>query len=312
MRICVLRCGNTTEDFVVINYGETGMECFMKRILIAALMLTAFLSTSLLYAKEGLNATGGIKIIYAEDENVLQKYFKPFAVAGWSGDLFDVNASYYRWISYTVTDELLNTREIDIHQPGIEVSLYPGDITSLDLGYSYFTGDSSYTAHRLEAGLMFDLEKSDISFDYSMKSCRYDFGATIENISQNAAAELSFDISESLSWDLAYDYERTGYTSYGYIYNKHTVRGGLLYIMSQDCFILGGISGSVDSNDVAGAMADAGLTLKLYDHVKLAAIYMLTMEFVENTVSGGGPGSSASSIDTSVVHTGSISISLFL
>lgn len=283
----------------------------MKRIMIIT-MLAFFFGTSLLYAKEGLNATGGIKLIYAEDENVLQKYFKPFVAAGWSDDLFDVNASYYRWISYTVTDELLNTREIDIHQPGIDVALYPCEITSLELGYSYFTGASSYTAHRLEAGLMFDLEKSDISFDYSLKKGRYDFGITIENVSQDAGAEFSFDISESLSWDIAYNYERTDYKSYGYIYNKHTVRGGLLYIMSQGCFFLGGISGSVDSNDVASVMGDAGLTLKLYDHVKLGAIYMLTMEFVENTASGGGPGSSATSVETSIIHTGSVSISLYL
>ncbi|HQO39822.1 MAG TPA: hypothetical protein PK986_05070 [Spirochaetota bacterium] len=284
----------------------------MKRILIVAAVLTAFLSTSLLYAKDGLNAGGGFKFIYAEDENVLQKYFKPFAYAGWADDFFDVNASYYRWISYSITDELLDTREIDIHQPGLGLSFYPGDVTSVDIGYSYFTGDSSYRAHRFEAGLMLDLEKSDISFDYSFKKNMYDFVINIENIIQNAAAELSFDINDSISWDLAYDYDRTDYKTFGYIYDKHTVRTGLLYIKSKNCFILGGISGSADSSNVASFMADAGFTLKLYDHVKLAAIYMLTLEFVKNTVSGGGPGSSTSAIDTSVINTGSISISLYL
>jgi hypothetical protein len=284
----------------------------MRRILIMITMLTAFISTSQLYAKEGLNAGGGIKLVYADDENVLQKYIKPFAFIGWSDDLFDVNASYYRWISYSITDELYNTSEIDIHQPGLNLTLYPGDTASFDLGYSYFTGDSSYTAHRLEGGVMFDFEKSDVSFDYSWKATRYNFIITIENTTQNAAAELSFDINDSLSWDIAYDYDRTDYETYGYVYDKHTVRGGLLYIMSKDCFILGGLSGSVDSSDVISAMADAGFTIKFYDHVKLGAIYMFTAEFVENTVSGGGPGSSSTSIDASIIHTGSISFSLFL
>lgn len=285
----------------------------MKRILIIITMLTSLLSTSLLYAKEGLNATGGIKLIYAEDENVLQKYYKPFAGVGWSDDIYEINVSYCRWISYAVTDELLNTKEIGIHQPGLEVSLCPAEIISLDMGYSYFTGDSSYTAHRFEGGLLFDLQTTDISFDYSWKRCRYDFGISIENTSQNAAAELSFDITDSLSWDIAYDYERTDYKTYGYIYNKHTVRGGLVYVMSANCFILGGISGSADSSDVTSAMADAGFTLKLYDHVKIGTIYMFTADFSEKTVSGsGGPGSSTTSIETDVSHTGSISISLYL
>lgn len=283
----------------------------MKQRLILT-MLTLFLSTSLLYAKEGFNATGGIRLIYAEDENVLQNYYKPFAGIGWSDDFFDVNAAYYRWISYSVTDELLNTKEIGISQPGLELSIYPGDMISLDLGYSYLTGDSSYTAHRVEGGLLVDMETTDLSFDYSFKVCEYSLGIIIENSSQNAAAELSFDITDSLSWDIAYDYERIDYTTYGYIYNKHTVRGGLLYIISRDCFILGGISASVDNNDVAGAMADAGFTLKLYDHLKLGAIYMFTAEFSEKTVSGGGPGSSTTTIEADVIHTGSISVSLYL
>lgn len=276
-------------------------------------MLTLFLSTSLLYAKEGFNATGGIRLIYAEDENVLQNYYKPFAGIGWSDDFFDVNASYYRWISYSVTDELLNTKEIGIHQPGLELSICPGDMISLDLGYSYFTGDSLYTAHRIEGGLLLDLERTDLSFDYSYKVSEYDFGINIETSSHNAAAELSFNITDSLSWDIAYDYERIDYTTYGYLYNKHTVRGGLLYIISQDCFILGGISAGVDNNDVVSAMADAGFTLKLYDHLKLGAIYMFTAEFSEKTVSGGGgPGSSTTSIVADASHTGSISVSLYL
>ena len=159
---------------------------------------------------------------------------------------------------------------------------------------------------------MFDLEKSDISFDYSFKNSMYDFVVTIENTTHNAGAELSFDISDSLSWDMAYNYDRTDYKTFGYIYDKHTVRGGLLYIMSKDCFILGGISGSMDSSEVAGVMADAGITLKMYDHVKASAIYMFTAEFLERTVSGGGPGSSTTSIETDLSHTGSVSISLYL
>ncbi len=275
-------------------------------------MQVSFLSNSLLYAKDKFNATGGIKLVYAEDENVLQKYFKPFASIGWSDDLFDVNASYYRWISYSITDELFNTREIDIHQPGLDLSFYPGNITSIDLGYSYFKGDSSYTAHRVEAGFLLDLETIDISFDYSYKSTMYDFGVNIENTSQNGAVELSFDLSDTLSWDIAYDYDRTDYKTFDYIYDKHTFRGGLLYIMSQDCFILGGLSGSVDSSDIISAVADVGFTIKLYDHVKLGAIYMFTVEFSEKTVSGGGPGSSTTTIEADANHTGSVSVSLYL
>lgn len=287
----------------------------MRRIrAISAILFFSFFATVPLYAVEGLNASAGFKYIYSKDENVLQDYYKIFSGAGWSGDLFDTNAAYYRWISYSVTDQLLNTKEIGIHQPEFEISVNPGDIISLDLGYSFFTGDSSYTAHRYSSGLLLDFEKTDLSVDYSFKECEYEFGAVIRNLSHNAGAELSLDITDDLSWDVAYNYERTDYRAYGYVYNKHTGRIGLLYIISVNCFIMGGVSGSRDSSDVVSAMADAGLTVKLYDHVKLGAIYMFTAEFYRSTTSEtAGPGSkSETSLEADVNHTGSISISLYL
>lgn len=273
------------------------------------------LRVSSLYAEDGLNASAGMKFIYAKDENVLQEYYKPFAVIGWSDEFFDINASYYRWMSYSVTDELLNTKEVDINQPELEVSVYPLDLLSIDLGYSFYSGDSSYRAQRIAAGLMLDFETTSLSLDYSYKPTEYEFGVIIKNLSQNAAVELSMDITDSLSWDLGYDYEWTDYKTYGYTYGKHTARTGLLYIISLDCFLMGGLSGSADSSDVVSATLDAGITIKLFDHIKIGAIYVFTAEFSEITTSGssgGGGSTTSSSIDTSITHTGSLSVSLYL
>lgn len=283
----------------------------------AVLLLLLSIPLQQLKAKEGFNAEAGLKIIYAKDENILQNYYKPFAVTGWSADYYDVYVSYNRWLSYAVTDELLNTMEINIHQPGIEATLYTGDIVSIDAGYSYFSGDSSYKANRFDGGILIDLEKTDISADFSYKDTTYDFPGEIHNISSSAGAELSFDINSKASWDISYEFSRTDYSTFGYVYRKHTLRTGIVYISSVNLFFMGGLSGSADSADVVSAMFDAGITFRVLDHVKVSGIYMFTADFkeTESVVSGGGSGggtsSTSSTIESDVSHTGSISVSLY-
>jgi len=274
-------------------------------------LLILFIPAARLGAKEGLNADAGFRIIYAEDENVLQNYYRVFAGAGWSSEYYNVKVSYDRWISYAVTDELLNTLEINIHQPELSVTLYPSDELSIDAAYSCFSGDSSYAAHRVDGGVFVDMEDYDFAADLSYKDTRYDFPAEINNSSLAAGVELSFDINDRASWDFSYEYTRTDYSTFGNIYAKHTLRTGFVYISSINLFFMGGLSGGADSSDVFSLMADAGITVKLYDHVRLSGIYMFTADFYETSTGGGGP-SSGSTISSDISHTGSVSVSLYL
>lgn len=284
---------------------------YRSLIILISFYITTFVSINL-FARDGLNGSIGIKTIYAKDEQIQQNYFKPFAAIGWSGSSFEIKGTYYRWFSYTITNELLNTREININQPVLSLSVYPLELIDLDFSVSYYTGDFSFKAYRLFGGLTINLEKTELAFDYSYKADEYDFGGAIEKINQNISTELSVNFTGSASWDISYSYENIDYTTYGYIYNKHSARTGFVYLVSRNFFILGGIAGSVDSYDIASAIADAGFTVKIYDHIKLGAMYIFTEEFYKTTSTGSGPGSnSSSSISTQSVHSGSFFVTLY-
>ena len=291
--------------------GESMKKVTRKTAVLFSLLIL-FISAMRLYARDGINANAGFKIIYAKDENVLQNYYRAFAGAGWSDDYFDVYASYNRWISYSVTDELLNTMDVNIHQPALELAVYLSDSVSLDAGYSFFSGDSSYSAQMVEGGFLLDLEDSDISADFMYKDTHYYFAGDICNSSFSAGAELSVDINDKASWDIAYEFTRTDYSTFGNVYTRHTLRAGLVFISSVNCFVMGGFSGSADSANVVSAMFDAGLTVKLYDHVKLSGIYMFTADFYQSSAASGGGPSAGSAIESEISHTGSISVSLYL
>lgn len=286
------------------------------KIIIAAGLTAASIITAA--AENGVNGSSGFKMIYSEDEDVSQKYYKPFAVIGWSGEAFDISASYYRWISYSISDELFNTREIGINQPGADITIFAGNVLSISGGYSYLNGNSSYTAHKVTGEIVLDFEGIDISADSSMKNTEYDFNGTIKNSAFTAGGEISFDITDSFSWDIGYQHEYTDYKTYGYIYTKNSGRIGILGAPAENFFCIGGITGSSDSDGVRSAAFDAGITLKLFRHLKLSGAYMFTAEFInldELSSSSGRRKSSTTSVssstETRILHTGNIAVSLY-
>lgn len=291
----------------------------MNRFIIKTVgMFLLFISVLPAAAQDGVYGSAGSRVIFSEDEEVSQHYYKPFAKLGWSGDLIDISASYYRWISYSITDALYNTKEININQPGADITVFAGDIFSISGGYSYMGGSSSYIAHRYTGEILLDFERIDISADSSLKKVEYDFNGTIKNSYVTAGGEMSFDITESFSWDIGYLHEYTDYKTYGYTYVKNSGRIGLVAAPVANLYLLGGLTGGRDSDSVNTAAFDAGFTLKLFEHLKLSASYMFTADFISSgstSTSGGRRGSSttssATSTDTEISHTGNISVSLY-
>jgi len=266
-------------------------------------------------AQDGIYGSAGFRVIFSEDEDVSQHYYKPFARMGWSGEYFDISASYYRWMSYTVTDALYNEREIDLNQPGADLTIYAGDILSVSGGYSYISGSSSYTAHKYSGEIILDFESIDISADSSFKNTEYEFNGTIKNSYFTAGGEVSFDVTESFSWDAGYLYEKTDYKTYGYIYTKNSGRLGIVLSPMEKLYFLGGITGGKDSDNIKSAAFDAGFSLKLFKHLKLSAAYMLTAEFISSgsssTSSGRRGTSTTTTTETEFSHTGNIAVSLY-
>lgn len=274
-----------------------------------------FISSAWTYAADGIYGSAGLRLIYSEDENVSQDYYKAFTSMGWQNDMIDLSASYNRLISYTISDELYNNMEININQPGVELTIYAGDLFSLSGGYSYLSGDASYSAHKFSGDIVLYLDIIDISIDSSVKNTEYDFNGTIENSAVTAGAEISFDITDNLSWDLGYLYEYTDYITYGYTYTKNSIRAGIVTVPVSNLFLIFGASGGRDSDKISSASFDAGLTLKLLKHVKLSAAYMFTADFINSeslSSSGGKRGSSSSSsTNTEISHTGNVAVSLY-
>jgi hypothetical protein len=282
------------------------------------LTMTAMLlliSSAASYAAEGIYGSAGLRAIYSEDEDVSQSYYKAFTSIGWQSDVIDLSASYNRWINYSISDELYNNMEININQPGVELTIYAGDLLSLSGGYSYLSGDASYSAHKFSGDIVLYLDIIDISIDSSVKNTEYNFNGIIKNSAITAGGEISFNITDSFSWDLGYLYEYTDYITYGYTYTKNSIRAGILTVPVNNLFMIFGASGGRDSDKVSTVSFDAGLTLKLFEHVKLSAAYIFTADFIssESLSSSGGRRSSSSSTstDTEIIHTGNVAVSLY-
>lgn len=288
------------------------MHSIIKMILTSALLVLSVIPA---VSQDGIYGSGGGRLIFSEDEQVSQHYYKPFARLGWSGDMADLSVSYYRWISYTVTDALFNKKEIDINQPEADITIYAGDILSMSGGYSYMSGSSSYTAHRYTGEIVLDFGGINISADGSLKNVQYDFNGTIKNSYITAGGEASFDITANFSWDAGYFYEFTDYKSYGYTYKKNTGRTGFALSAMKSLYFLAGISGARDSDGINSAGFDAGITVKFFDHLKFSAAYMLNAEFISSDATESSGRRRASSTtetsETDISHTGSLAVSFY-
>ena len=287
------------------------MKTGIIHLITAVLVVIPALSSA---AKDGIYGSAGLSLVKSKDDNISQQYYRPFAVIGWSDYAVDVSASYSRWISYTITDAVYDTREIDISQPGAGVTVYAGDMLSLSGGYSYFSGESSYTAHKITGELSLDFEKVEISLESSRKATEYDFNGTVKITGFSTGGEISIDVTDTVSCDLGYRHDSTDYETYGYTYTKNSVRLGMVSMPEKNLFFLCGISGGNDSDNIPFAALDAGLTVKLFDHLKLSAAYMLTAEFISGESVRRGKMGSSSTVTTTTTDffsTGYISASLY-
>lgn len=288
----------------------------MKKIIIQTITAMLFILPAFkAYAFEGTYGSAGFRTIYSEDEEVSQKYYKAFTSLGWQNEIVDLSASYNRWISYSISDELYNSMEISINQPGADLTIYVGDMVSVSGGYSYMSGDSSYISHKVTGEAALYLENIDLYVDSSLKKTEYNFNGIIKKSDFTAGSEISFNITDTFSWDLGYLYEYTDYITYGYTYTKNSLRAGILTVPVKNFFMMCGVTGGKDSDNVITASMDAGVTLKLFEHVKLSAAYMFNADFISSSTSSTSSGkrgtSSSSTTDTELSHTANAAVSLY-
>lgn len=281
-------------------------------------ILSIFFALLPIYSKEGFYGSTGGKVVFSRDENVSQRYYKPFVTLGWAGGIIDLSMSYYRLISYSITDYNFNEKEVDINQPELSLSLELGDTVTLSGAYSYLSGDSSYSANKYDGDISLDFESFTFLASTAFQNTNYSFNGDVENSYRSFYGELSHDFTEFFSCDVSYLYENTDYKSFGYEYSKQTARAGVVALPGDNLYLIGGISGGVDSDKIKSLSVDVGFILKLFEHIKITASYMLTADFVSvssdtSTYGGrrGGGSTSSSTTEINYFHTGSIGLSLY-
>jgi hypothetical protein len=294
-------------------------EVFMKRSFsITFALLSIFFALLPGYSKEGFYGSTGGKVIFSRDENVSQRYYKPFVSIGWAEGVIDLSMSYYRLISYAITDYNFNEKEVNINQPEFFLSLDLGEIATISGTYSYLSGDSSYSANKYGGDISFDFDSFTLLASATFQNTNYSFNGDVKNSYRSLYGELSHDFTDSFSCDVSYLYEKTDYKSFGYEYSKQTARVGLVAVPRDNLYFIGGISGEVDSDKIKSSSIDVGFIFKLFEHIKITASYMLTADFVSSssdtsTYGGkrGGGSTGSSTTEINYFHTGSIGLSLY-
>ncbi|MGL4369829.1 MAG: hypothetical protein ACRCUT_09195, partial [Spirochaetota bacterium] len=209
------------------------------------------------------SGTAGIKSIIAYDELGGRSYLKPFASAGITSSKIDAAGEYFFWKGYTITYALFNEKEIDIHQTGGNLTVYPSDIINISGSYYYFSGDLSYSGHKFTGLIDLYLTGWSVSAEYSGKLYSYDYTGEVKNAVHSMSITPEYGITDNLSIDLSYECTYTDYKSYGYTVTGHTLRAGLAGSAPKSIFILGGLSTSMDTNDLFSAGADCSVSWKI-------------------------------------------------
>lgn len=260
---------------------------------------------------------GGVKFITNKDEDSSSYYYKPYAGFGFMFSYADINFNYYRWQSYTVPDVSGNEKKINLNEPELKVSLYAGDIVTIDGGGRYKFGDVSYKELGFNGAVDFTFSSFSFGGGYSRVTGNYSFNGDNKTIEDTIECDVSKDILETLSIDLSYEWNKVTYDSYGFDLKTNSVRLGL-FGWPKDWFSwFTGAGFGYDSDETMSPCFDAGLIFKVKGMVKLTASYSFNCDISDSTTSTGTTGTgkngggSSTSYDTSLSHTVVVSASLY-
>lgn len=249
----------------------------MKIKYFIGLLSLIFLATPSLNAEEKslVGFDIGIKGYYSSGVSSSNFYYKPFADAIFYLPVVEIKPGFARYQHYQLTDGIGNYYYAGINQPGCSFSIDATDDLNIDAGYKYSFGDYDYSGHDYFADVSYDFEVITVSAGFEGTKNKYKVNSIeIDTNGYVLSAGIEYSISDSLSIDGGYDYSTIYFKNLDYSYTTNIFRLGILPQISKGLFIMCGISGGFDNADYIITGADVGISLKLFNMVKLSISYM--------------------------------------
>jgi hypothetical protein len=223
-------------------------------------------------------------------------FYDKSAVKGeYATDYFEVALTFQRYFHYQLTDGNSSYEYRSFNEAGILFALYIKKFVSLT--GEYYRGDDfdNLTKNAFNAGIEFDLSPVILSADYSNEQFKYDMDyVTIKTKKQDYLFQLEYAFSDAFSADIGYTYSNEYFNTLGYYYYKNSIRAGFSDILTDNFFMLGGVSAGKDSTDYYIYGADCGIAVKIFSHYKLSLTYNINYYPADTTTSQKGSGGSGS------------------
>ncbi len=235
-------------------------------------------------------------------------YYKAFAGAGYDFNFLMISTEISRYFNYQTTDGLGSYDNINYNEAMLSADLTPLEWFSLNIEGRYSIGDSEYSGTGYAAGLILDFDIISLLADAALAEYEYDFDGNMINFNnQDYSFEIDFSVSESLSFDAGILYNNVIFEE-DYEYSKYTGRIGTMFETFENLFFTAGGSAGKDSEDYNIWGFDAGFSWRIFDCIKLMALYSYQYYAVPDSYSSGqtdttvtkanGPGGPDSSDDT--------------
>jgi hypothetical protein len=229
------------------------------------------------------------------EDNLYGRYF---IQAGYSGSFVELalNGTFYQ--HYQLTDGAGTYEYINFTQGTGELRLFPFEVLELAGAFRYSDGGLSYKAAEYSFEAELSPDPIGITGGYSRKSEEYAFnGVSYKNEYATITIEFRYEFTDFSGADAEYTRSSTRFENVDIEYVKNTGRLGGHSRMFNSLLFLAGASCGTDSADYMIYGADAGFTLKLFDHIKLTAVaaYTYYQAPAASSSTGGGHGTGSSS-----------------
>jgi hypothetical protein len=265
------------------------------KIIISAILFYTFIIINGSASAQENKYAAGIKVHSSSGMTDSYIYYQPYISAKIYLDQFTLSPIAARLQDYQLTDGNGNYEYVNINKAGTSLAYDFNDNIELSGGYYYNSGGSSYFLHDLFGEIFYDTEKYGLTGGYTRRNSGYTVNlADIKETASIINFEYSYYPDDRSSLDLSYEYKYTAVTGTSDYFTVDTIRGGYSTLLSDTSSILAGINIGKDSADNTILGIDAGVAVKMFDHLKITVFYLGSYSspdlfaVKQNDVKGGG------------------------
>jgi len=258
-----------TEKFISSKISVLTTFIFITHILI-------FICTINAYSADKPNKyAAGVKTTVSSGMTDSYIYYQPFLSAKIYLDRFTFSPIAARIQDYQLTDGNGNYEYVNINKAGTSLSYEINDTFEVSGGYYYNSGDASYILHDIYGELYYDTDDYGISGAYTIRNSGYNVNTM--DISESLKIiniDYSYYPDDKSSLDLSYEYKSTDISNSSSLFTVSTIRGGYSTLVSDSGSFLAGLNIGRDSADYTILGVDAGISVKMFENLKLSVFYL--------------------------------------